>query len=88
VPARRDDIEFVKCDLRDAKNLLAACHGCDTVFHTAAAMFTAPPAIISAVNVEGTKNVIAACREAGSLSSSKNMTTSITMTLTWSCTHF
>ena len=56
--------EFV--DVRDLQGLVRAFQGADVVCHVAALYsFTAPVAEIEAVNVEGTANVIAACRAAG-----------------------
>lgn len=56
----------VHCDLRDRPGVLAACAGVDTVFHVGA--LSAPwgdPAEFQAVNVGGTENVLAGCREHG-----------------------
>ena len=56
--------EFV--DVRDREALARAFRGADAVCHVAALYsFTAPAAELEAVNVGGTANVIAACREAG-----------------------
>jgi len=56
--------EFV--DVRDREGLARAFWGADAVCHVAALYsFTAPVAEIEAVNVEGTANVIEACRMAG-----------------------
>jgi dihydroflavonol-4-reductase len=53
-------------DVRDRDGLIQAMRGADAVCHVAALYsFTAPAAEIEAVNVEGTANVIAACRAAG-----------------------
>jgi nucleoside-diphosphate-sugar epimerase len=68
VPARRSDIEFMQVDLRDLAKLTQACEGCDTVFHTAAALYKGTAELITSVNVNGTKNVIDACAAAGSRS--------------------
>jgi len=52
-------------DVRDAGSLSRALDGCDAVVHVAALYsYTAPAAELEAVNVEGTRNVIAACRAA------------------------
>jgi len=56
--------EFV--DVRDREGLVRAFRGADAVCHVAALYsFTAPPAEIESVNVEGTANVIEACRATG-----------------------
>lgn len=63
--------ELVEGDLRSFDDVKRACVGIDTVFHTAAVINTLALAprkerdLIYAVNVEGTKNVIRACRELG-----------------------
>jgi dihydroflavonol-4-reductase len=55
--------EFV--DVRDRAALVRAFRGAEAVCHVAALYsFTAPPADLEAVNVEGTANVIEACRAA------------------------
>jgi dihydroflavonol-4-reductase len=56
--------EFV--DVRDRERLSRAVEGCRAVVHVAALYsYTAPAAEMEAVNVVGTRNVIAACRAAG-----------------------
>lgn len=56
--------EFV--DVRDREALVRAFRGAEAVCHVAALYsFTAPAAEMEAVNVEGTANVIEACRVAG-----------------------
>jgi dihydroflavonol-4-reductase len=53
-------------DLLDSDRLLRAVAGCDAVLHVAALYsFTAPAGELEAVNVEGTRNVLEACRRAG-----------------------
>jgi dihydroflavonol-4-reductase len=53
-------------DVRDRPALEQAMQGCEAVLHVAALYsFTASPTEIEAVNVGGTRNVIAACRAAG-----------------------
>jgi dihydroflavonol-4-reductase len=52
-------------DLLDGDRLLRAVAGCDAVVHVAALYsFTAPERELEAVNVEGTRNVVEACRRA------------------------
>ena len=64
-------VESIVADIRNAGDVRAACEGVDTVFHVAAIINTltlARPSIrrqVYGVNVEGTKNVIDACRAAG-----------------------
>ena len=59
----------VKClrgDIRDAAFLERACAGHDTVFHVAAkAGVWGPRTEYLAINLQGTENVLAACRKAG-----------------------
>jgi dihydroflavonol-4-reductase len=56
--------EFV--ELGDRTGLERAVAGCDAVFHVAALYsFDTPAAELERVNVEGTRNVIAACRACG-----------------------
>ena len=60
------DVEIVRGDLRDAQAVASAARGCDAVFHAGALYsFTAPESEVLAVNVGGTRNVIAAVRSTG-----------------------
>jgi dihydroflavonol-4-reductase len=60
------EVAHAYVDVRDRDGLRGAFRGADAVCHVAALYsFTAPPADIEAVNVEGTANVIDACRAAG-----------------------
>jgi dihydroflavonol-4-reductase len=53
-------------DLLDADRLRRAVAGCEAVVHVAALYsFTAPARELAAVNVEGTRNVLDACRRSG-----------------------
>ncbi len=53
-------------DVRDGAGLDRAVEGCDAVIHVAALYsYTASLAEMESVNVDGTRNVIAACRAAG-----------------------
>lgn len=60
--------EFVRCDTRTYADVRAAVEGCDAVVHLAAWHIGHQPPIsdatIFAVNVDGTFNVVQACREA------------------------
>ncbi|MFT4624692.1 MAG: nucleoside-diphosphate-sugar epimerase [Myxococcota bacterium] len=58
--------EGVQADLRDPDAMLRAAAGMDTVFHVAAkAGYWGPLEEFSGINVDGTRNVIAACRASG-----------------------
>jgi nucleoside-diphosphate-sugar epimerase len=65
-----EGFEVVKGDIRDADLIKKAAQGCSAVFHLAAIL---PPVsennrdLTMAVNVDGTKVLIDACREAGSI---------------------
>lgn len=60
------DVSTERIDLRDAEGLAGAIEGCDAVFHVAALYsFEAGDSEMEAVNVQGTQNVIDACRAAG-----------------------
>jgi len=60
------DVEIVRGDLRDAQAVASAARGRDAVFHAGALYsFTAPESEVLAVNVGGTRNVIAAVRSTG-----------------------
>jgi len=62
--------ETIQGDIRNPELLKTAVKGCSTVFHLAAIL---PPAsekdrsLTMSINVEGTKAIIAACRQAGSI---------------------
>jgi nucleoside-diphosphate-sugar epimerase len=59
-------IEYVVGDLRDAAAVEAAVKGADCVWHNGAAVGPYhPQELYKAVNVDGTANVIAACRKHG-----------------------
>jgi dihydroflavonol-4-reductase len=60
-------VEAAVGDLLDYRSLLAAVDGCEMVFHLAGAnrMCDPHPETIYQVNVEGTRNVVRACRAAG-----------------------
>ena len=63
---RGHDVRDNWVDLPDASGLRRAVAGCDAVVHVAALYsFTAPERELEAVNVEGTRNVIEACRAGG-----------------------
>ncbi|MGW5193384.1 NAD-dependent epimerase/dehydratase family protein [Kribbella sp. NPDC004138] len=61
--------EFVRCDTRTPTDVLEAVAGCDAVVHLAAWHNAHQPGVsdatIFAVNVDGTFNVVQACRAAG-----------------------
>jgi dihydroflavonol-4-reductase len=61
------DVEVAAGDLRDAASLARALKGCALVFHVAAdyRLWVPDPAVMYAVNVEGTRNLLAAAAAAG-----------------------
>ena len=63
----RDDVVAVQADITDPKAVRDAVAGADTVFHNASAVHTRQHAteLVWRVNLEGTRNVLAGCREAG-----------------------
>ena len=75
VLARRPDhpalaglkVEVARGDLRDPASVLTAVAGCQRVFHVAAdyRLWVPDPEAMYAVNVQGTKNLLAAAAEAG-----------------------
>jgi dihydroflavonol-4-reductase len=63
---RGAEVRRERVDLLDPAGLTRVMRGCDAVFHVAALYsYDADPRMIERVNVEGTRNVIAACLEAG-----------------------
>ena len=70
-PALREDVRWFQGDVRSSADVLAACEGVDTVFHTAAVIeaLTRPRRSVAeeieAINVGGTKNVIRASHQNG-----------------------
>jgi len=60
-------VEIAPGDLRDPGALRAAVAGCDVVYHCAAdyRLFAPDPDEMTAANVTGTDNLLAACAEAG-----------------------
>ena len=64
------NLELFTGDIQDAQQMLQACEGVNTVFHTAAMIATLGGSAVSksyrdsarAVNVQGTINVISACQ--------------------------
>jgi nucleoside-diphosphate-sugar epimerase len=59
-------VEQVQGDISDPRVVSRAMAGCHTVFHTAAkAGLWGPDAEYQRINVQGTQNVIAACRQEG-----------------------
>jgi dihydroflavonol-4-reductase len=61
------DVEVVVGDLTDNASLIAACKGCDGLYHVAAdyRLWTLDPASMLAANVEGSRNMVLAAAEAG-----------------------
>lgn len=65
-PDLQGKAEAVRGDVRDAAAVAAACKDCDVVIHTAAALpIQGSKAIIEAVNVGGTENVLKGALDAG-----------------------
>ncbi len=63
---RGHEVKREWADVRDPQALVREMRGSEAVLHVAALYsYTAPAAEMKSVNVEGTRNVIAACREAG-----------------------
>jgi nucleoside-diphosphate-sugar epimerase len=59
-------VEQIQGDVSDLQDVSRALRGCDTVFHTAAkAGLWGPEAEYDRINVQGTQNVVDACREHG-----------------------
>ncbi len=61
------DVEIVQGDVLQPGSLQAACRGVDTVFHLAGLISIMPGRnrLVQRVNIEGTRNVLKACRLAG-----------------------
>ncbi len=62
-----DDMRLIRGDLCDPEAVAAACEGIDVVFHSASLVHTKQNRgeLVRAVNVDGTRNVLAACRRHG-----------------------
>jgi len=60
-------VDLVEADLLDRDSLVRAFHGADLVYHLAARISIAGDdgGMVSRVNVEGTRNVVAACLQCG-----------------------
>jgi dihydroflavonol-4-reductase len=67
--SRIDELDVERCsgDLRDASSLARAAAGCGLVFHVAAdyRLWAKDPSELYRSNVEGTRNLLAAARDAG-----------------------
>lgn len=63
----RDDVRFVEADICDPRAVAEAVRGHAAVFHNASLVHTKHSRVeqVRAVNIEGTRNVLAACRGAG-----------------------
>ena len=57
--------EYVRCDVRELDAVRAALDGVDAVVHSAAALPLWKKEQILTTNIQGTENVLAACRELG-----------------------
>ena len=60
-------IEVIQGDVRSYTDVREACRGMDVVVHNAAVVDLGdkPPSLLHDVNVEGTRNIIRACKEEG-----------------------
>jgi dihydroflavonol-4-reductase len=60
-------VEFFQGDVLDGDSVKRAVRGCDVVYHVAAlyTMWARDPSLIMRTAIEGSKNVLAACAEAG-----------------------
>lgn len=61
----RDDVDFVQGDICDPELVARACAGQSVVFHNASLVHTKHSRVeqVRAVNIDGTRNVLAACRK-------------------------
>jgi dihydroflavonol-4-reductase len=61
------DVEKLHGDVLDGESVRMALGGCDTLYHAAAlyAVWVPNPKVLYDINVEGTKNVLGAARQAG-----------------------
>ncbi len=61
------DVETAEADVRDYRSLVRAFHGAEVVYHVAGIVSIATRGLkrLRFTNVEGTRNVLMACREAG-----------------------
>lgn len=57
--------EYVRCDVRELDGVRVALEGCDAVIHGAAALPLQSREEILTTNIQGTENVLSACRELG-----------------------
>ncbi len=62
-----DDLELMAGDITKPDDCARAAAGCDVVFHLAAiyAFWLPDMSVMHRVNIEGTRNVLTACRDAG-----------------------
>jgi nucleoside-diphosphate-sugar epimerase len=66
IPETKENLAWIQADIRDQEKVMRAAEGVDTVFHTAAlAGVWGPEEVYRSIHVDGTENVIAACRSAG-----------------------
>ena len=63
--AHRDDVRWLHGDIRDAEAVAAATEGQDSVFHNASLVHTKRNRVedVWSVNLDGAKNVLAACQQ-------------------------
>jgi NADH dehydrogenase len=58
-------VEIAYGNVADADSLAGVCDGCETVFHLAAVLLNDDPKVFETVNAGGTRNMVAAARQAG-----------------------
>ena len=65
----RPEVDYIRADILDVEGLVEAVEGADAVFHLAAMadvdVIAREPVLATRVNVDGTANVLEACRQAG-----------------------
>ncbi|MCW7753329.1 NAD-dependent epimerase/dehydratase family protein [Desulfobotulus sp. H1] len=66
IPGKKENLSWIQADIRDKEQVMQAVKGVETVFHTAAlAGVWGPEENYRSINVEGTENVLTACRSEG-----------------------
>lgn len=60
----RQDVQFIKLDIRDTDAVLRACKGIDSIIHNASLVHTKHNRVedVWAVNLKGTENMLSACK--------------------------
>ncbi|TWI73199.1 nucleoside-diphosphate-sugar epimerase [Desulfobotulus alkaliphilus] len=66
IPEKKEHLSWIRADIRDRGQVMQAAEGVETVFHTAAlAGVWGPEENYRSINVEGTENILEACKAAG-----------------------